>query len=136
MVKSLLCFFSIVICLAAGCSDQKQTKTPPPPLETAQSAEATLQSAPEPPVPPLPPSTQAADTAPPAASEPFDPGQVPSLQEVNDAFQAWYMSRLTTPKDVQELVKAGLLKAPPQPPPGKKFLFDAKGMRVILVNQN
>lgn len=57
------------------------------------------------------------------------------LQVLDELVQAWVMSKGSTPKDLDELVKAKMLNSVPLAPPGKRFVIDQKKGRVVLGNQ-
>mgnify|MGYP001575269146 CR=1 FL=1 len=44
-------------------------------------------------------------------------------------------AKKATPRDLSDLVKAGLIKAVPAAPPGKKYVLDPKAGMVIMVDQ-
>ncbi|MEW6306721.1 MAG: hypothetical protein AB1705_24910 [Verrucomicrobiota bacterium] len=114
-------------------------------------------AAPEPPAPTPGAPAQAAPTVDaPTASPGTDPlfyfrrsedgtrqlNDLEALQQAVDAYskRAGISPDADTPalpnlKDLSDLVKAGLLKSLPAPPAGKKYVVDAKGIKVSLVNQ-
>lgn len=56
-----------------------------------------------------------------------------TLDDMSVALQAWFTSRGSAPKDIQELVKSGFIKKLPAPPPGQAYAIDAQNLRVVLV---
>lgn len=56
-----------------------------------------------------------------------------TLDDMSAALQAWFTSRGSAPKDIQELVKSGFIKKLPAPPPGHAYGIDAQNLRVVLV---
>ena len=56
-----------------------------------------------------------------------------TLDDMSAALQAWFTSRGSAPKDIQELVKSGFIKKLPPPPAGKAYGIDAQNLRVVLV---
>jgi len=81
------------------------------------------------------------------AARPAPPATVPIAQELdakginsdqeeqnraalNAALRAWLMMKPDVPKDMNELVAAKLISRVPPPPPGKKWVPDARTMSV------
>ena len=58
-----------------------------------------------------------------------------TLDEMSASLQAYFTSRGSPPKTVQELVKTGFIKKLPAPPAGQEFAVDAPNLRVVLVNR-
>lgn len=54
------------------------------------------------------------------------------LRVLNEALTFWQASGRPFPKDLNELVVSKLLKRLPEPPPGKQFVLDRAGNRVVL----
>lgn len=57
------------------------------------------------------------------------------LKALNEAVRAHVMGQLREPDTLEDLVKTGFIKRLPTPPPGKKYILDAKKSAVLLVNQ-
>ena len=75
----------------------------------------------------------AATTGPEAPAAP--PNPVEDLRALNDAVRAHVMGQLKEPDTLDDLVKTGFMKRLPTPPPGKKYVLDAKKSSVKLVDQ-
>ena len=71
--------------------------------------------------------------APEAPAAPSNPET--DLKVLNDAVRAHVMGQLKEPTTLEDLVKTGFIKRLPTPPPGKKFVLDAKKSAVLLVDQ-
>ena len=54
---------------------------------------------------------------------------------LNEAVRAHIMGQLKEPATLEDLVKTGFVKRLPTPPPGKKYVLDAKKSSVLLVDQ-
>ena len=54
------------------------------------------------------------------------------LRVLNEALTFWQASGRPFPKDLNDLVASKLLKRLPVPPPGKQFVLDRAGNRVVL----
>lgn len=74
-----------------------------------------------------------ANTAPEAPAAPPNPEV--DLKALNDAVRAHIMGQLKEPATLDDLVKTGFMKRLPTPPPGKKYVLDAKKASVLLVNE-
>ncbi|MBI3875468.1 MAG: hypothetical protein HY300_05825 [Verrucomicrobia bacterium] len=115
--------FAVVLLTLAACHKSPTPATQAPPL--------------------VPPPVQASPTPSPATAMPLAPppsagapGEKDlTLEDMSYAVQAWFTSRGATPKNLQELVKAGFIKKLPTPPPGQEFAIDPKTLRVVLVNR-
>ena len=57
------------------------------------------------------------------------------LKALNAAVVAHTMGQLKEPATLEDLVKSGFIKRLPPPPPGKKYVLDAKKSAVLLVDQ-
>jgi hypothetical protein len=106
--------------LAAGCRKRQQA----PPAEAAGTAAAAPVEAP----PAAAPS--------PAATGPRSnvPGAV-DLTPVQQAIDRFWKERKHTPYTLQDLVRAGYLKALPTPPSGKQLHYDNERATVSLVDR-
>ena len=84
-----------------------------------------------------PPPPAVAPVAAPAAGTEANalPVEDPSLAELNRAVNAYTIGMLKEPATLEELVKAGYLKRLPAPPPGKKFVLDARKTSVLVVDR-
>lgn len=78
------------------------------------------------PSPPVPTPTAVAD--------PADAREM-TIDEMTAALEAWFTSRGSAPKNLEEMVKAGFIKKLPTPPAGKEFAIDAKNLKVVLVDR-
>lgn len=56
----------------------------------------------------------------------------PTLNELNDAVQAWFTSRGQAPASFEELAKAKFISKVPTPPPGRQYVIDKENLRVLL----
>jgi len=56
------------------------------------------------------------------------------LTTLNEAVRAHIMGQLKEPATLEDLVKTGFIKRLPTPPPGKKYVLDAKKTGVRLVD--
>lgn len=56
----------------------------------------------------------------------------PSLNELNDAVQAWFTSRGQAPASFEELAKAKFISKVPTAPPGRQYVIDKENLRVLL----
>lgn len=74
-----------------------------------------------------------ADAVPDAPAAPANPEV--DLKALNEAVQAFALGQLKDPATLEDLVKAGFMKRLPSPPPGKKYVLDAKKSAVLLVDQ-
>ena len=117
---------------------ESQGVPPPPPPPPSMSAPAKVSSAPAP----------AAAKADPFAGDPLRPyravpgelgqqrGDLEALQAAVDAYSFGKEGLPPPPlKDLADLVARGYLKRLPNPPPGKKWAYDAQKWKVSLVNQ-
>ena len=57
------------------------------------------------------------------------------LKALNAAVVAYAMGQLKEPATLDDLVKTGFIKRLPTPPPGKKYVLDAKKSSVLLVDE-
>ena len=121
---------ALIACLLAGCDKSKPTGTPtgrpvaaPPPVRPASPAPTAATQ----PVPPTPTAE--------AGAAPAKGSAEAALQELIGVVRAYIMTQGKTPATLEDLVKAGLIPKLPTPPPGKKFVLDAKRNSVLLVNQ-
>lgn len=76
---------------------------------------------------------------PPAASVSVQPATPPNpqtdLPKLVEAVRSHVMSQGKAPDTLDDLVKSGCIDRLPTPPPGKKYVLDAKKTGVVLVNQ-
>ena len=72
-------------------------------------------------------------TAPEAPAAPSNPEV--DLKALNAAVVAYAMGQLKEPATLDDLVKTGFIKRLPTPPPGKKYVLDAKKSSVLLVDE-
>jgi hypothetical protein len=113
----------LVLFLAIGCrkpstsSPTSPTSSPP----TASDSADTPGSSPN----------AAAETAQAPASE---AELATALQELTQVVRKYAMEKRQAPKSLDDLVSAGYLQLPPQPPPGKKFSID-RNLQVQLINR-
>ena len=56
----------------------------------------------------------------------------PTLNELNDAVQAWFTSRGQAPASLEELARARFISKVPTAPPGRQYVIDAQSLRVIV----
>lgn len=72
--------------------------------------------------------------APPPAPPVVDTANLkePTLDELNEAVQAWFTSRGQAPANFEELAKARFISKVPTPPPGRTYVIDAPNIRVVL----
>lgn len=56
----------------------------------------------------------------------------PTLNELNEAVQAWFTSRGQAPTSLEELAKARFISKVPTPPPGRQYVIDKENLRVVL----
>jgi len=143
-----------LVCLTPGCKRKKGA--PPAPSEQGQatSVEPSAASASPVPAPPPPPVTAAAPENDSQGSSPSPgnvqaavqqellrlkppqgDGQVPSEKAIIWAVDRFDEKYFRYPKDIDELVKVGLLKPLPAPPPGKKYLLDSHNRTLSLVDK-
>ena len=78
--------------------------------------------------PPTASTTPQAETSAVAA----EAGLANVLTELTQALRKFSVEQRRVPASLNELVAAGYIKNPPQPPPGKTFRIDAKNVQVIL----
>lgn len=77
-----------------------------------------------------------AKPAPPAAEDPVAKFLNSSeFADLTKAYQVFYYQKKRHATDVQELVQAGYLRSVPPPPPGRKYGYDQKNLKVILTGQ-
>jgi len=86
-----------------------------------------------PPQSPAAPSTVI--SKPPEPVPPGNPGEEPSLAEVNRALNAYMLGMMKEPATLEDLVKSGYLKRLPPAPAGKKFVLNAKKSAVLVVDK-
>ncbi len=72
-------------------------------------------------------------TSPEAPAAPSNPEV--DLKALNAAVVAYAMGQLKEPATLDDLVKTGFIKRLPTPPPGKKYVLDAKKSSVLLVDE-
>ena len=72
-------------------------------------------------------------TAPEAPAAPSNPEA--DLKALNAAVVAYAMGQLKEPATLDDLVKTRFIKRLPTPPPGKKYVLDAKKSSVLLVDE-
>ncbi|MEQ2009822.1 MAG: hypothetical protein ABMA26_23810 [Limisphaerales bacterium] len=73
--------------------------------------------------------------APPPPAPAFDPSAAtkePTLDELNQAVQAWFTSRGQAPASLEELAKARFISRVPTPPPGRQYVIDKENLRVVV----
>lgn len=74
-----------------------------------------------------------------AAPVSAQPAQPPNpekdLPELTMAVRAYYLSQGKHPATLDDLVQARCLPGLPTPPPGKKYVIDAKKLEAALVDQ-
>lgn len=63
------------------------------------------------------------------------PNPVEDLKALNEAVRAHVIGLTTELATLEDLVKSGFIKRLPTPPPGKKYVLDAKKSSVLLVDQ-
>lgn len=56
----------------------------------------------------------------------------PTLNELNEAIQAWFTSRGRPPESFEEMAQARFIPHIPTPPPGRRYLIDKDKLRVVL----
>ena len=83
------------------------------------------------------PAVTAEAAAAPSDGPPADRGaanqsETELLDGVYKAYRNFYADKLRYATTMDELVKGGYLKKAPTPPPGKKFVLDAKNFSVYL----
>jgi len=70
---------------------------------------------------------------PPAAEDPVAKFLNSSeFADLTKAYQVFYYQKKRHATDVQELVQAGYLRSVPPPPPGRKYGYDQKNLKVTL----
>lgn len=116
---ALGCALALATLVVGGCRKRQAA----PPAEAAGAVAAAPVEAP----------TAAALSA--AASPRSNvPGAV-DLTPVQQAIDRFWKERKHTPYTLQDLVRAGYLKALPTPPPGKQLLYDNERATVSLVDR-
>ena len=126
-MKWFACYLSILALCLTGC---KKSAPPEPAAAASQStAPATPVADAAPPPPPAPPVPGGA--APTASAD----GDEPGLAEVNRALSAYLMGQLKAPDKLEDLVKAGLIKRLPTPPPGKRYVLNGNKTTVVLADR-
>lgn len=124
--------FSLVGCKkgdtspAAGSSSSKPAAMPKVP--------AVASSEPAPP-PPGEPGTSSAPAPVAPAAAPQPEGSKDPVVLITEGLMNFMLAKERAPKDLNELVSTGYLKALPTPPPGKKFAYEPTKLAVTLVNQ-
>lgn len=68
----------------------------------------------------------------PVPSEAVTIAKEPTLNELNEAVQAWFTSRGQAPNSLEELAKARFISKVPTPPPGRQYIIDKEKLRVVL----
>jgi hypothetical protein len=119
-MKVSILAISALACLAA-C--KKPEPLPPAPVTVTPAPNASRMENP------------AAPTPPPVAQAPTpEAGKEVDLEEaraaLNQAMRTWFLTRPNPPRDLNELVAAKLISSIPPPPPGKKWVPDARTMSV------
>ena len=111
--------------LAVGCNKKDQgsgTNAPMPPAQTNASQ----------PVPATPPTV--ADSQPqPALTAANATNAAPDLRPLNQALIGWIMQNRRHPATFEEFAASADIQIPP-PPPGKKYIFNGRGL-ISLVNR-
>jgi hypothetical protein len=119
--------------MGLGCSRkeaQSPPVTPPPPAPPKQ-IEAILTPPAVDPTPP-PPNQPAAPAEARSTASDATPSFEPGIAELNAALSVWVFKHNNPPKDLGELVKAGLLKKVPTPPAGKRYVVNPLTMSARL----
>jgi hypothetical protein len=72
----------------------------------------------------------------PVSTQPaLPPNPEKDLSELTMAVRAYYLSQGKHPATLDDLVQARCIYVLPTPPPGKKYVIDAKKMEAALVDQ-
>jgi hypothetical protein len=125
--------------LIVGCNGKEEAApAPEAPATPATGAVAPVAAVdPGEPPPPVPGDPTAPSVAAPTVEGPItetDPqlAKLPEMERLNWAVQAFTMPAEAPPlTNLNQLVKAGLIRSVPAPPPGKKFLIKAEGVEVV-----
>jgi len=123
----LLCWL-LCSCLAFGTACRKRKNAASEAPDNA-GAPAVASSGPATPAPPAP-----AASVNPAPSGNAQPIPVQHFNQLSEALLKFRRDKKRAPKDWQELIATGYLKQMPEPPPGKRYVFD-RSLNVQVVNQ-
>ncbi|MBI3877015.1 MAG: hypothetical protein HY300_13850 [Verrucomicrobia bacterium] len=120
-MKPILLLF-VAVSLLTGCNRPKPPATPPATVAPPpQASQTTIPLA----------AAQTGST--PAVAVPADVEK--NLRDLTDALRAYFMTQGKAPTSMQDLVKAGLIRRLPEPPPGKRFAIDPSKSSVVLVDR-
>lgn len=129
----------VAILVLAGCGGKPETKSTPsatpvrqvmPSLNPAPTAAPTTPTLP---VTATTPKSNVPDV--PAVTEGLSKQDMADLDNLSFLMRDYFNVNMAQPKDLNDLVKAGLIKELPTPPPGKTFMIDRKNNRVVVVNK-
>ena len=131
--------FLLAVALFAGCK-KKAEESPAAPPPPAPDAVQVIPAADAPPPPPPLGATADApappDAPPPADNSPApaqrDPGEQVDLSGVRNALTSYMQKTGKVPNDLDELVKAGYLRALPVAPAGYRLFYDSVTVSVSM----
>lgn len=127
-MKKLLGISFLSAALLAGC-DKPQPQKPAPVVAPPPS------QAP----PPAPtsgiPATAVAEPGAPVPAPNVSPMEFSNATYLTLLVQDFYAKNGRVPKDINELVTAKMIQTPPKPPPGTRYVIDAKNRQVVIVRQ-
>jgi hypothetical protein len=128
--------------LTAGCGSKESISTDEPVVESAPPAfsfEAEPADATAPIEQPAPVAFDFASSPRPTNEQGEEASDLfilnDALQQYMDPAARGLDTDVPPPKDLSELVRAGILRNLPAPPPGKKYELDTRRLEVVLVNQ-
>lgn len=153
MQPSTRCCFALALVLAlGGCKPEEPPQKPP--LPKVKPKDADLNSAELLPNSPATPTAAATRPETPAAPPPVT-GQNPGLEKIDDllptappgssrtnpvdrkltdAVHHYLEANNKLPQDFGALITAKLVKAVPQPPPGKRFAIDRQNLQIVIID--
>jgi hypothetical protein len=126
-VKPASNLLALALGVATACSKPASTPAPEAPVAVAPA-----------PVAPAPRASGSQAALPARSTDPVPPsapGEEPSLAELNRALNAYTIGMLKEPASLEDLVKGGYIKKLPAPPPGKKFVLNARKSAVLVVDR-
>jgi hypothetical protein len=115
--------------LLIGCGKKTPKETAPPPPAEASAP----QTEPAPPPPGEATAAPAEATEGPAQASNLNPMDYSNASGLTLMVQEYYGKHGRVPKDLNELVAAKMLLKVPTPPPGTKYVIDAKRRQVVIV---
>jgi len=129
MKSIILARLIIFIALLAGCGkNETPPSAEPPPAKPAISVEPAAEAPPA-----IAEATAPKEAEPKEQTEPVSPMAYSDAAGLSLKVSEFYDKNGRVPKDLNELVTAKMLLRLPTPPPGMRYVIDAKNRSVLLV---